>query len=359
MKSGESIEWLCPFCRGGHLDIYQAHGNAASHISENKEVFQSNVINEIKSSILDLQKSLDCIKNTSIISDNLAAAASTSLHDKSTNLSDYKKALLMGLDKAPKSKTIVPHTNNISNTACDKHEPSVEKHIVFAKGIKKETFLSSLDFKIFLSKAIPGLKIVHIYMKINGTVCIFLKNKEDMLKLAESWSKLNIPDSSAITVDEQIKNNAKNKFLIVKDVPQDMTDSYILNSLKETYPSILSVKSFIKNYKKIPMAIIEFKSLDDFDNALENGLIIDYIFLQTQVYHHFKKPSFCNNCANFNHTTKSCSMKSLCFKCGSSDHIGKDCTSTVHKCNQCGGNHPSASKTCEIYNKLFQKLNSK
>ena len=72
---------------------------------------------------------------------------------------------------------------------------STEKFIIFVKGITKELFINNLEFKIKLSKVVPGIKITHLYMNSKGTVCIFLKNRENMLKLKSYWSKVNIPNS--------------------------------------------------------------------------------------------------------------------------------------------------------------------
>ena len=57
-----------------------------------------------------------------------------------------------------------------------------------------------------------------------------------------------------------------------------MTDSFILNKVKDHYPSVTCFKSFLKKNSRLLVALIEFESIDEYNDALENGIQIGNIF---------------------------------------------------------------------------------
>ena len=167
------------------------------------------------------------------------------------------------------------------------------------------------------------------------------------------------PNSSAITFDQlQNKNKSANFFLIIRDIPSFFSEADFLNSLKESYPSILNMERFKKNDNyNLPIAKLELTSEEEFNEILDSGVYFQNFYCRTEEFIHCKKPLMCKKCLKFGHSVKNCKNARVCDNCGG-DHDLDACSSTILKCVNCSGPHKSTDTICPKYQFNLAKNNN-
>lgn len=60
-------------------------------------------------------------------------------------------------------------------------------------------------------------------------------------------------------------------------------------------------------------------------------------------------PRRCFRCQRYGRGSLSCRGKATCARCGSTDHAAENCSSDTAKCVNCGGPHPTYSRTCPLW----------
>jgi len=80
---------------------------------------------------------------------------------------------------------------------------------------------------------------------------------------------------------------------------------------------------------------------------VRKGLVHNGTLLIAEEFHPQQRATQCLNCGLFNHIAKHCRAKTVCGKC-SGGHRTDTCQSTVNKCSNCKGDHPSWATICKI-----------
>ena len=85
-------------------------------------------------------------------------------------------------------------------------------------------------------------------------------------------------------------------------------------------------------------------------SALPRKVKLDYEPHTLREYRH--TPTRCFTCQNFGHMSDKCKLREsgrvICGKC-CDNHETRDCTNSFFKCKNCGGDHPSFSRSCEKF----------
>ena len=229
----------------------------------------------------------------------------------------------------------IPDKNNASNSSSQKNC----KNVVFIRKLDEGLFENPLQFKVLLSQHFEKLKIVHLYKKtFNDVIVLFLHSQTDVDFIIDNWSKSIFKDAEIISAAQQNSLKPKSFEVILKGVPFDFTDSFILNSVQSTYPSAVAVNRFTKQGKILSTVKAGFSDESDFNSCLSSGIFISDVFLQAHKLIHVKKPLQCFKCFKFGHISKNCSDSQICGNCGQGDHMFNECNFSK-KCSNCNGPH--------------------
>lgn len=101
--------------------------------------------------------------------------------------------------------------------------------------------------------------------------------------------------------------------------------------------------------------LVNFSDKSHLDQLLQNGFMINNLFLPGEKYIKKKQPTRCYNCQKFGHTANFCLHNSVCTICATPGHNNTAC-SKPKKCANCGGSHTSADRECPIYLKHLETL---
>lgn len=133
------------------------------------------------------------------------------------------------------------------------------------------------------------------------------------------------------------------------------------------YPESIGVKKLDKKYGLINVERIMLQGDDkdkpstklkatartivDYVNVLKGGIQFEITSKKHNVFPSIIHPKPCSKCGSLNHIHKDCHHKQICIKCTSIDHNSADCKQKP-KCINCGGAHESLSELC---NKIVEK----
>ena len=203
-----------------------------------------------------------------------------------------------------------------------------------------------------ISSHFPCIKLLQSSSKHNGLAFLTFATTEEAMKVCNAWQPTFFGTSTKVNIYKKGVNN----MVIIKNTPTSISESEILNTVKDQYPSCTLSKRFIRNGSPLPIIQLTFDSTTDYNAILANGLVIDSIFLTTEKFIQLRQPTRCFNCNCFGHIAARCKNKTSCGKC-TGDHKTSDCTSSVKKCQNCNGSHFSFDKNCQTYTDLLKKIN--
>ena len=317
-------------------------------------------VSEIKDQIKSLNNSLVSSNNNSI------AQLSDDVKQLKHEIQKLSGTLECTISKPPTFADILKQKKNASQhqpeSSANKRDASSgtntnNRHIIFIKGISKDSYKNPCHFRDCINEFAPRIKIKHIYQKMNDIICLFLTDQEDIDLFKANWQKSQFSyKASYITAHDQSTKQTEYSILL-KHVPLNLTDSFIINELSKSHPSIKESNRFLKNGKSLYTVKITFSSLACMNKALSEGLILNNQFFWPEQYINIKKPTQCLKCYKFNHTATRCTAKeNICSLCSGQHHY-KTCTSEILKCVNCDGGHNALNKTCPIYKKMLTQVN--
>jgi len=146
--------------------------------------------------------------------------------------------------------------------------------------------------------------------------------------------------------------------LIIRNIPDNFTNTFMLNEILSSFTSCKEVIRFIKGSKSLPMALISFDCKTDFENALLKGVYIDLFYFKPEKYISKIKPVRCYNCSRLGHIATNCRQEKTCYKCGKSNHTSNECTAEKPSCVNCDCLHYSTDVKCPKYVAVLQSLNN-
>ena len=143
-----------------------------------------------------------------------------------------------------------------------------------------------------------------------------------------------------------------NKAVIIKRVPTDIDDSEIALSIQNhhSFEDVKATRFIKRDQTKLETVKINFKTVDDAEKALNEGLFIDSLFYKpTRFEQRTLTIIRCFNCQKFGHISSNCKSNQTCGHC-SGNHSYNQCSKTEPpKCANCHGNHPADSTYCPTY----------
>ena len=107
---------------------------------------------------------------------------------------------------------------------------------------------------------------------------------------------------------------------------------------------------------------VKFENEEKLEEALAGVVVINRHRYIMERFRYRPKLIQCYNCYKFAHVARLCwKVGSVCGKCASTDHPTKDCQAHHNdfKCINCGGNHESTSKYCEVVKLKLEELASR
>ena len=126
--------------------------------------------------------------------------------------------------------------------------------------------------------------------------------------------------------------------------------------MKKTELPFSPVRITARNNDNKPTSLIkiEAETNDAYNNAIANRVKIGFT-------NHRAEPARsiiqCYNCQKTGHTSKSCTNKQVCLKCGGS-HTHQQCQATTNKCANCKGDHPACSRKCNYLRTTQARVNN-
>ena len=107
----------------------------------------------------------------------------------------------------------------------------------------------------------------------------------------------------------ELFNNA-----IIKGVPEYLTDADITSQLVSRYPESKARRFVTREGTKLKTVMITFSSADQFDDAWENDLHIEYQKYRIVEYKPKKRVIQCFRCKGYDHVEKWCYKNYKCNK---------------------------------------------
>ena len=205
----------------------------------------------------------------------------------------------------------------------------------------------------------PSLKISKVKALQKGDLLVVGDSPQDAIILqSESKMKAALGKNIRVSLPKAYQiTNQKNKCLVVKGVPSDLTDEdfkEFLDLNKISYAKAERYQSKTDS-RGLPMFQIEISDPAEAEALLSQNLICNVTGIVYKV-EEFRQPVSvrqCFNCQCFSHSAQDCKSKQKCVLCGE-NHSHKGCPiieAKQPKCANCSGPHVASYKRCPEYKK--------
>ena len=207
------------------------------------------------------------------------------------------------------------------------------------------------------NKHFNRMKIKSFYKTQYGNIVVELTCPEDVEKVLQDWKPhfftVNNSNSNNKTYVRQMTNSRQPKSVIIKHVLKDISEQHIENAFKEGNFTEVKVKRFIKNGQLLNTVKVTLSSTTDYQRALSTGIYIDHMHFSAEPMKYEKMPMQCFRCKRFGHPVKWCHRSMTTCNYCTEDHQENTCQvkekPSEHRCRNCGGNHVSTSKMCNVF----------
>lgn len=211
----------------------------------------------------------------------------------------------------------------------------------------KKSFNDYSPFKVcrFFKSFTPATKIS---INKNGSLLLEIKKEKDYSNIIHNITKY---DDIEVTLTPHRSLNYS-KGVIVSNELLHCADEEL-----ETELSSFGVVKAFRIHKKVqgqkiptPNVILTFER-----SELPEKIILDFQVLKVRPYE--PNPFQCYSCFNYRHSSKKCTNKKICGKCGGDPHDSNDCGQNP-KCINCNGPHPAFDRNCPKYKyeKAIEKI---
>lgn len=198
----------------------------------------------------------------------------------------------------------------------------------------------ALKSPFLIQKAIHGLigEPKSIKKLRSGDLLIEVKNSKQAENITKCKFFANIP----VSVSAHNFLNSSRGVISEQDLIF-VPESEILENLKEQHVSQVRRITIKREDKIIPTKhIILTFDLPNLPNNIKAG------YLNCPIRPYIPNPLRCFQCQRFGHSKNSCRGTVTCARCGQKGHENEGCTAPAN-CIHCQKNHPSYSKSCEIW----------
>ena len=205
----------------------------------------------------------------------------------------------------------------------------------------------------------PSLRISKVKARKKGDVLVVGDSPQDAIILqSEPKMKAALGKNVRVSLYKAYQiAKQKNKCLVVKGVPTDVTDEdfkEFLDLNKISYAKAERYKSK-KDGRVLPMFQLELSDTAEAEALLSQNLMCNVTRIVFKV-EEFRQPVSvrqCFNCQCFGHSAQNCKSKQKCVICGE-NHSHKGCPkkeAKQPKCANCSGPHVASYKGCPEYKK--------
>ena len=205
----------------------------------------------------------------------------------------------------------------------------------------------------------PSLKISKVKALQKGDLLVVGDSPRDAVILqSEQKMKAALGQNVRVSLPKAYQSTKqKNKCLVVKGVPTDLTDEEFKEFLdlnKISYAKAERYKSK-RDGRILPMFQLEISDPAEAEALLSQNLMCNVTGIVYKV-EEFRQPVSvrqCFNCQCFGHSAQNCKSKQKCVICGE-NHSHKGCPkkeAKQPKCANCSGPHVASYKGCPEYKK--------
>ena len=137
---------------------------------------------------------------------------------------------------------------------------------------------ASLLRKEEFAEIVPLKRLAYAFTTVRGNIHLEFLNEMEATEFFEKWEPTFFRNQSKIRRANEIEK--PNETVIIKKVPTDIDDSEItLSTQNQHYFDDVKVTRFIKrDQTKFETVKINFKTVNDAEKALNEGLFIDLLF---------------------------------------------------------------------------------
>jgi hypothetical protein len=201
----------------------------------------------------------------------------------------------------------------------------------------------------------PRLRIINAHLSARAFIIIKVHSDEDKNRIIKDWKKSFFGKNTQIVPFIAQANTQCS--VVAKNIPIDLTEAEILNSVKQTFKGVEKVERFKRGGHLMTTIKLDFCKVEDVNTVINDGLFLGDIYVLPEKYSPLKQPLRCFNCCRFGHTAKICKQKATCSKCSGLNHQHNNCQKDALKCVNCGGQHASFDKNCPKYIEVFKRIN--
>ena len=248
-------------------------------------------------------------------------------------------------------------------------EPTVnpECTVIVLRVSDRKLVSNSSKIKQTFNQNFPDIAIRNAFLSKGGTVFIELKDKEAAKKVIENWkghyfssgnSKTGSSNSDISTICKLLSE--KNKSIILKEIPTDITDEELTKEIGKQYPEAVAKRFVNRQKRKLTTVKIDFHTMEHQTKSLKDGVkIFQVLYREAEIYKHRQRIIQCFKCFRFGHVARLCKDRTqLCRDCGG-DHHHERCESREKKCINCHQKHEATNPACRHYLEIVEAIREK
>ena len=220
-----------PHCRGGELEA--TSGLESKKLHNINDQINENVINELKSSIHDIKKTLNFMKEETF-------KPQATNNNKIKNPS-YKDMVMKHQSKNKDNITDTSKEDHTNDNISKKPHKTTAFVAIIKNTIMKDTEKTFYSIRERLSQKFENLKLVKSNFSQSGLLFLSFHDEASLDYVLKNWTK-NIfgVDSQAVKYEKNFTENQSHDILI-RNVSPDITEGFIINHIKPLYPSLSKV----------------------------------------------------------------------------------------------------------------------
>jgi hypothetical protein len=232
--------------------------------------------------------------------------------------------------------------------------------IIIKQVSNKKIITNDTSLKSEFNKLFNRMKIKYCKKTRYGNIILQLNSEEDIEQVLTNWEPNFFKDPSAKVgtqvfrmTDKQVRKHVG----IIRHVPPEIETE----SISEAFTEAKLKDTRVTRLGRMSHSVkVVFKSHEDLNRAIKDGLGLDHLWLAISEFKFYKKPMQCHSCKRFGHPVKWCRSKPTCGFCASENHTDKDCDVKAdvsrHICRNCRGNHSSLSTQCPQFQEKLRFL---
>ena len=232
------------------------------------------------------------------------------------DIEDIKKSLVTSFNTnkpSYASKVSEKPPTNVNET-CTNNRKYPDEQTLYISGRIDDDFLSSSVLqKRRLYTLFPGIKLDFLFTNKFVKIVFLFNNKDCCPRVKNKWC------SNLLGTDTRVfsPNESRSHSGIIQDVPVEISTDDIKNVLAGEKEKKIQVIRDIKGGKAIPLVKLVFQKERTFNNYLQNGITLKYMYFKMDPKRTTKRIIQCFNCQQWgSYVSRLCKNQSWCAICG-------------------------------------------